>query len=439
MPIRDLLITALVLVSVPFCLLRPWIGVLVWLWISCMNPHRLTWGFAYEFPFALLVAAATLLGFVLTSDRKRFVWSREIVVLLLLWGWFGVTTLVAVYPEAAWDKFVEFSKIILMGLLAISLFQDRDRLRALLLVIAGSFGFYGLKGGLFVLGSGGQWMVLGPPGAFFGANTELALVLNMSLPILLYLAREEPRGWARVALWATFVLTMLAVPFTYSRGGVLGLAVVLMILFLKARRRLLLIPLVIGALFVFALFTPQKWVSRVQTLEDIQADESAQLRMMSWRVAMMIAEDRPITGGGFRVFLHRTTYDMYMPEYPRHFGHDAHSIYFNLLGEHGWVGLGLFVLLVGLVLLRLHRMRKLAREAPELAWIGNYAHMIQASLLAYLATGAFISVAYFDLAYQLIILVPVLQVMATREQAVVAPKPANLSVQVGSATPAKAR
>jgi O-antigen ligase len=86
---------------------------------------------------------------------------------------------------------------------------------------------------------------------------------------------------------------------------------------------------------------------------------------MSWRVAMLIAADRPLYGGGFRVFVNRATYDIYMPEYPRGFGHDAHSIYFNLLGEHGWVGLGLFVLLVTLAMFKLYAIRRLARGRPS--------------------------------------------------------------------------
>lgn len=426
MSIRDLALLITVMALLPACVARPWVGVLVWSWLAFMNPQRLTWDFAYDVPFSMVVAIATLIGLVFTSERRRFVWSREIVVLLALWLWFGVTTIVAVYPDAAMEKFMEFSKIMVMVFLVVPLFQDRRKLRILFVVIAASLGFYGVKGGLFVLMTGGQWMVLGPPGSFFAANTELALVLNMALPLFLYLAREEPHLWKRRLLWASFLLTLLAVPFTYSRGGVLGLAVVLSILFLRARRRLVLIPVIAVGIFAFALFTPEQWVSRVQTIQEYDADESAQLRFMSWRVAMMIAEDRPVVGGGFRVFLNRATYDLYLPEYPRAFGHDAHSIYFNLLGEHGWVGLGLFVLLAGFALLTIFRIRRLAKANPEVAWAGNYAHMVQASLAAYLVTGTFMSAAYFDLAYQLLVMVPLIHVVALQELAAREGQPAPL-------------
>ena len=112
---------------------------------------------------------------------------------------------------------------------------------------------------------------------------------------------------------------------------------------------------------------------------------------------------------------YREIYDLYLPEYPRAFGHDAHSIYFNLLAEHGWIGLGLFGLLVSFSLLSLVRLKRQAGRIPGLEWIGRYADMLYVSLIGYLVNGAFLSVAYFDLAYQLFILVPVLRGLAAAE------------------------
>jgi probable O-glycosylation ligase (exosortase A-associated) len=430
MPFRDLAVTLTIMGLLPVCLARPWIGVLVWSWIGYMNPHRLTWGFAYDLPFAMLVALATLTGFVFTRERKPFLWTRETVLILLLWGWFTVSSVFAMYPDSAWAKWEEISKILLMALLAIPLFQDRRRLRLLLLVIAASLGFYGFKGGLFALATGGQWMVLGPPGSFFEANTELSLALNMSLPISFYLAREEQRRWLRLTLRAVFFLTILAVPFTYSRAGVLGLAVVLVVLFFRARARLLLVPLVLGQLLAFIAFAPAQFFERVETISQYEQDGSAQLRFMSWRVGYEIARDRPVLGGGFTVFIHRATYDIYLPEYPRPFGHDAHSIYFNLLGEHGWIGLGIFVALVVSTLSTLHGLRRAGAIDPEKAWISNYAKMIQASILAYLITGAFLSVAYFDLTYQLFVITIILKRMAREQVPALAPKVAPVPVSI---------
>lgn len=435
MQMRDVLITMTVLISLPICLFRPWVGVLMWSWLAYMNPHRLGWGFAHDLPFSQLVALVTIVGFVFGGAKKPFLWSRELLVIGMLWVWFAVTSAGAFYPEDAWAKFADMSKILLMAVLVVPLFQDREKIRILLLVMAGSLGFYGVKGGLFALATGGQYQVLGPPNSFFEANTEMGLVLNMALPMLLYLAKEEPRQWLRRTLYAAFGLTAVAVPFTYSRGALIGFAVVLVILFVKARRRFLIIPLVAGAILALYLFAPAQWLDRMQTLENVREDGSANLRFMSWQVAMGIAQDNPLFGGGFHVFMYRATYDIYMPEYPRAFGHDAHSIYFNLIGEHGWIGFGLFVTLVVLVMMRLYHLRRLARKHPQIAWAANYAHMLQASIATYLVTGATLSVAYFDLAYQIFILVPVIHAVAMQQIATVPVEDAG-ALAVPDAVPA---
>jgi len=419
MPIRDLTIVAVVIVALPFCLARPWIGVLTWSWLAYMNPHRLAWGFSTALPLSQAVAIATLVGFVFCRDRRRSLMSAETILLVALWGWVTVTSVFALYPDDAWEKWMEFSKVLLMALLTIPLFQDRRRLRILVLVIAGSIAFFGFKGGIFALLTGGESMILGPFGSFIGANTEIALALNMTLPLLALLAREERRRRVRIALHVVFVLTIIAVPFTYSRGGVLGLIAVLTLLFVNARRRLLLVPVLAVGLIAFSHFAPQQWDDRMETIRTYETEGSAQLRMMSWRVAYQVATDYPLTGGGFRVLHHREIYDRYLPEYPRAFGHDAHSIYFNFLCDHGWIGFLLFGALIGCTLSSLWKLGRASRKTPETAWISDYASMIQVSLIAWLLNGAFLSVAYFDLAYHLIIITVVLKAMAAAAPAAV--------------------
>jgi probable O-glycosylation ligase (exosortase A-associated) len=407
MPIRDVAVTLIIAALLPVCFARPWIGALTWAWLAYMNPHKLAWGFATTMPFALAVAIATLGGFLLTTERKPFLWTRETLLMLALWGWFGLTTVFAEYPAYAQQKLLEVSKILLMALLTVPLFQDRRRLRWLLLVITGSLGYYGVKGGLGSFLYGGQATVLGPPGSFISANNELGLALNMVLPIMVFLARDEPRRWLRTGLRVAAPLTVIAIAFTYSRGAILGLVIVLAALFLKGRQRLLLALMLAIGLVAFMSFAPTRWLARMETLHNYEADNSARARLGAWRVAYRIALEHPFTGAGFRVFWERSTYVKYGERAPRK-GQDAHSLYFNLLGEHGWIGFGLFLALIGSTLAMLRRVRKQAASRPDQAWIVNYSHMLQISFLAYLTVGAFVSVAYFDLTYQLILIAVIL-------------------------------
>jgi hypothetical protein len=63
-------LTAFVFALVPVCILRPWLGILAWYWIGLMNPHRLSWGWSHNMPFAMILGTATLLGALFANDRR---------------------------------------------------------------------------------------------------------------------------------------------------------------------------------------------------------------------------------------------------------------------------------------------------------------------------------------------------------------------------------
>src|SRR5664279_2738825 len=98
---RDYPLTALVFALLPVCLVRPWLGILAWYWISLMNPHRLTWGFAFTMPFALLIGVATLLGAIAAKDRRPVPWNRELILMAVLLAYFTLTTFFAWAPDYA--------------------------------------------------------------------------------------------------------------------------------------------------------------------------------------------------------------------------------------------------------------------------------------------------------------------------------------------------
>ena len=86
MSLRSLLIIAIVFGSLPYILRSPFVGVLMWEWIGFMNPHRLTWGFTFDFPFAQIVAIATIAALLVSKEPKQFPWSSLVVVWLIILG-----------------------------------------------------------------------------------------------------------------------------------------------------------------------------------------------------------------------------------------------------------------------------------------------------------------------------------------------------------------
>lgn len=426
MALRDLLLFATLLASIPVVLYRPWIGFLLWYWIALMSPHRLTWGFMYDFPVAVLVASVTLMGLILARDRRPVPASPEIFLICAMAAWFTLTTYLAWVPTAAWNYWEQFMKILLFTLLTPMLIHGRRRVEWLMIVVAVSIGFYGIKGGVFTLATGGQSHVLGPPRSFIAGNTNLGLALVMTLPLILVLARQATQGrlaclpdslWLRLAGWGgygAFWLTGLATLFTFSRGAMVGMATIAPWVFLKLRRKLALILIAVLAVGVIGVTVPDRLVQRVEALQGYQEDGSAMSRLQAWSVAWNIARENPLTGAGFRLSgmgderwlsYDTTTLEGWWPQRAR----AAHSNYFQVLGEHGFAGLGLYLALLATVILCLFRLARQARKRPDTVWISEYAWALLVGAVGYAVAGAFLDMAYFTLFYAFVALTLILR------------------------------
>lgn len=409
---RDVLLAIVMLGLLPLCLLRPWIGVLVWTWIGLMNPHRLTWEFS-NLPIAMFAALLILTGMLFSRDRKPVPWNRELILLAILLAYFTFTSFMAWHPPAAWAYWERVLKMVGMIFVTSMLIYGRERIELLLLVIAGSIGFYGFKGGIFTLLTGGQYRVQGPDGTMIGGNTFLGLAMVMVLPLLFAVARSQSVKWKRLSAYSVSWLTFLAIPFTYSRGALLGLVVVLPGIFPRLRKFLLLIPLLIPIAFLAKDLLPEKLVDRAQTIQSYEEDSSAMQRLRAWSVAINIAKESPLVGAGFdfeefpdpsRWWSHVSP-QFY--ELANRVTHVAHSAYFSILGQHGVLALLLFIALIIFTLFDLRNIERRSLLSEQNKWISPYARALRIGFLGYLVAGAFISIAYFDLAYLYICLVAI--------------------------------
>ena len=94
--------------------------------------------------------------------------------------------------------------------------------------------------------------------------------------------------------------------------------------------------------------------------------------------------------------------------------HDAHSIYFEVLGEHGFVGLALYLALGWFAWRSCTQVRREAKSRPGGLWLADLVRMLQVSLVGYASSGAFLGLAYFDLYYHLVALVVLAKVQSKR-------------------------
>ncbi|BCX82145.1 putative inorganic carbon (hco3(-)) transporter [Methylomarinovum caldicuralii] len=400
-PLRDVFVTVVVFYSLPFILRRPEIGILMWAWLGYMNPHKLSWQFAHDFPFAQIVALTTMFSLLISREPKRIPWTRETILLIIFNIWMFITTLFAMYPELAWGQWNKVWKIQLMTFVSMMIMTNRWRIQTWVWVIALSLGFYGFKGGVFTVLTGGAYAVYGPEGTFIGGNNEIGLALIMTVPLLRYCQLTTDHFWAKRLLLIGMILCVIAIVGTQSRGAFLGVAVMLMFLLRNSRHKWTLLIVMGLALPVIYTFMPESWHERMSTIKTYQQDGSAMGRINAWWMAFNLAKDR-ILGGGFECF-RAPTFAMYAPD-PRDV-HDAHSIYFEVLGEQGFIGLALF-LAIGYSAWRSCKwIMRQTKNWEDLRWVHDLGAMLQVSLVGYAVSGAFLGMAYFDLYYNLIALI----------------------------------
>jgi len=429
MAFRDIFVLMIILLAAPITLFSPYFGVLMWEWIAYFNPHRYAWGFTkYFFEPAIIIAIPTLVG-TLFARKNLQIFTRETFFLAGLWSWMAFTTFyishVHEFARHVLDADLhleQVSKILLMTFVTILLVTSKGKLRGLILVILVSFGFRALFAAVFFIRTGGHYMIWGPEDTFLADNNDFALGLNMTIPMFFFMARAEPKWWMRLTLRVLMVCVIISVVGTYSRGGLVGLSVVTLAIWAKSRQKIIGAGLVAVAMLCLVMFSTTAWKDRMDKFLHGNIDASAYSRLAAWGGAWNLVKEYPLTGGGFDVFTDQSVFPQYAPQGARGalYGlnlrlHSSHSIYFGMLGEQGFVGLGLFLALLVSSYASLQRLRKRAKIYSNLEWTVPYTHMFQVTLLAYMTNGATLGRAYFDFFYQVIACVIILKVLAKKD------------------------
>ncbi|MAF65763.1 MAG: putative O-glycosylation ligase, exosortase A system-associated [Planctomycetes bacterium] len=419
---RDIIVSLLLLGLMPTCFRKPFVGLLVFSMLAYMRVQDLTWGFAREMRWSFMVAVITFAGFFSTRREKRFMaFDARTAIMIALVVLVGASILTS--GESSGDAlslYTEYVKIIVIALFTTGIVTTRDRLRALLWVITLSFAFYGLKGGLSGILSGGSIVILQGPGGMLRDNNDFALALCMALPMLWYTAHSERRDILRRFLIFCVPLSMLTIMLTYSRGGFLAMGVTTLALIWRSRNRVAGLTLGLLLLVAGVLAAPQTYKDRIATITSYEEDDSAMARLYSWRTAGFMAAGNPIFGVGYGQFEER-----YREYAPRLKGaatgpqgvHVAHNSYLQIWAECGTPALFLYLTLLFLSFLDLWKVRALARKRYRTSWIQNYCSMFEASLIAYLTGSVFLNRAHFDLFYHWVGLIVAFGIIARRDLA----------------------
>lgn len=375
---------------------KPFIGVLIWLWIAIGTPHLETFGFTKSFQFNVIVAVVTIfLWLIYKKDIRTYKYGPMILMYVL-----AVVLIMATFlgeaPDYSQRQLSRILKIFIVVIVIAGLIDNRIRVHACLWIIAISLGYFGAKAGLGTLATGGSYRVSGPEGGPIGDNNHTAAGLIMVLPILNYLRMESEKRLVRLMLAGVMLLTVVGIMGTYSRGGFIGLTAMCAFFWLRSRGKVRNALIVVVVAAVGASFVPQKYYDRLSTIESAdEEDKSFRERLGAWQTAINIANNRML-GVGPRAYQISYVFGRYKEAGFWREKMAMHSVFFEVLADIGYMGLSLYVISCFLVWRNLLWIISATKGIPQLTWANNAARMIEISFAGFAVAGAALSMAWFE-------------------------------------------
>lgn len=404
---RDFIVILGFMGLLPLCFTRPFIGMLVWTWFTLMSPHREVYGFAQSFQFNALIIMMTAIGLLISSEKIRPILNKNTVWFLLWFAWTIITMQVSLAPQASYDYFMRIPfSLYIYTIFLILLINREERIISIVWMSVVSLGYYGVTLGLIGILKGGSNVgsnVFGPVGTLLEDRNHMALALCMIIPLIHYLITYTQRIFVKNILWCTLFLNIIAILVSYSRGGWLCLIFVGSYYFYFVKNKILYIILIIIGLGAGTLFMPDEWSQRMD-FKDVSKDQSLNGRFEAWSLITEIAKNNPLMGSGFQSPQDPVIFAKYRYATELDKPLAAHSIYFQVLGEHGFTGLFIFLMLIVFGFISNYKTRKMTKDNPKLDWCRDLSNSLQVSLGTFCIGGAALSLAYFDIFHIILIL-----------------------------------
>ena len=436
---RDLAFLLVFLGTVPFMFRSAMVGVMMWAYTAFLSLDDYVFGFLVGKPLNKIVAGITIFAMLFDKRRTtlRFDLTFCLMIALLILATISSALSPAFKMDDVWMLHGKLAKILVYCTVIRMVVIDRFRLHALLLAICFGMGFNAADEALKFFVSGGSHHVLGLK--TIGDNNQFALVVLMIMPILYFLYKYMAVKIVKICTLFGLFLSVISIMATNSRGGFIGMGTfaIVLILLNKQKLRSLLIVAAIGTIMVQV--APPTWFERIHTIQSASGDDSFMGRVKAWKMSILVAEDRPLIGGGMHAIQDRQVWDLYWPrfnelswipsneEYSP--GKAAHSIFFEVLGDLGFTGLFLFTSMLLAGYRTCSGVKRLTKKRPDLHWMYDLATMLQISLVVYIISGAALSMAYTEMLYVMLTIGSVLHRFAEeaiKEDALVPPDAATV-------------
>ncbi len=408
-------------------------GVLVIVALLATNASEIAvryYGLPSPLQAILLTTAAGLCYRFLAPSRGQrpvLVLDPLLVPLLLYAAVILASSIQAEHPGAADAKLLDLLKSIFLFVVATNLVTARQDLRTVVWVLVLSGALLGTISVLQVL-TGAYDTELGGFGRIklaqiVGETREpriagsvsdpnfYAQILVMLAPLALYRLWEETAPRTRLLAGYALGAIALAAVFTYSRGGALALALVLLIAVIHKRVSPRLFLLGILVLAPLSLLIPDSFTGRLTTLTQITEtdqlqgvkgeDSSFRQRKILMTVAWSMFTQHPLVGVG------AGNYSDHFDEYSAEIGstqrsydkfgmeHFPHSLPLEILAETGLLGMAAFLTIVTATLLTLRRAYAVFKRRAD-SKTANLVFSLGLAVIAFLITSIFLHGAYIQ-------------------------------------------
>lgn len=417
---RDLVFLAIIGAVILAGLKRPFVFVLLYVYIDIIAPSKLTYGFLTVLPLSALAVGLAVLSWLAVDDKAdtRVSFRQGLIALLL--AYCAYTTKNADFPVEALDKWGWVWKALAFGLFLPLTLRTRLRIEALLLVVVLSLSALMVTGGIKTAAGGGGYgvlQILVDENSGIYEGSIISTIAISIIPLILWFTRHGtifPPDW-RVKLYAyALIFACLLIPVgTQARTGLVCAALAVLLIIRDAKRKMLWIGgiALLGAAAIP--FLPSKFTDRMDTIKTYQADASASTRIEVWKWTWEYAKANPM-GGGFEAYRQNfIRYDKVKTDKTDTAnatvertlevdkGRAYHSAYFEMLGEQGYPGLAIWLLLNAIGIVRMEVLRRRYRAGDQ-QWAGGLATALQHAHLIYMLGAAFVGIAFQPFLYMLI-------------------------------------
>ncbi|HDZ78806.1 MAG TPA: putative O-glycosylation ligase, exosortase A system-associated, partial [Gammaproteobacteria bacterium] len=242
----------------------------------------------------------------------------------------------------------------------------------------------------------------GPPATQFYENNAFAIAVLIAIPLLVLWYRETTNKIIKTGIMVAIPLSYASALSSWSRGALLTMGVVTILLLWHSKRKYLVLPVILIGGFLAIQNLPEDWFGRMGTIETYQEDSSAMSRIETWKDGWNHTLKHPFTGAGFEGWRWVTK-------------RDWHNSSIEMMSEHGFIAFGIWISMILGTLISLTRLPRKARGIPGMEWVSNYSYMLRTSLIAYLVGTSFLGLSYWDLLYHLIFISVLVKQFALRE------------------------